>query len=189
MAYSLRFLRQLILIAIVAVILLLLWVPYNILKATSFQRHGSGPDQIHVSTHDDDDDDSSTRAVSQWVVTTSRTSTPSSAVHVILNSTEDWCVLVLGQVAGLKFHFSWTKDTVHLIYLPLEALSLLPFKLATLTSLDIRNIGHLYAIANGARVVLDLEDGIVPIRVDHTYLPVQADKKEYTCPNLEEKDG
>ena len=127
--------------------------------------------------------------VSKWVVTTSGAITPPEAVHVILNSTEDWCVLVLGQVAGLKFHFSWTNGSTHLIYLPREALLLLPYKLATLTSLNIRNIGHLYAIANGARVVLDLEDGIVPIRVDHTYLPVQADKREFPCPNLEEKEG
>eukprot|EP00731_Ephydatia_muelleri_P036127 Em0203g2a len=126
--------------------------------------------------------------VSKWVVTTSGAITPPEAVHVILNSTEDWCVLVLGQVAGLKYDFSWTNGSTHLIYLPREALLLLPYKLATLTSLDIRNIGHLYAIANGARVVLDLEDGIVPIRVGHTYLPLQADKREFPCPNLEEKE-
>eukprot|EP00731_Ephydatia_muelleri_P019590 Em0012g415a len=127
-------------------------------------------------------------AVSKWIVTTSSTGTPSAGVRVILNSTENWCLLVLGKVAGLKYDFSWTKGTTHLIYLPLEALSFLPYKLTKLTSLDVKNIGYLYAIANGARVVLDLEDGIVPIPIGRTYLPLQNDKREYRCPSLEEKE-
>ena len=127
--------------------------------------------------------------VSKWVVTTSNAMKPPEAVHVILSSTKDWCVLVLGKVAGSKYKFSWTNSSTHLIYLPREALLLLPYKSVTLPSLDVRNIGYLYAIANGARVVLDLEDGIVPIRVNHTYLPLQADKREYACPNIEEKEG
>ena len=128
-------------------------------------------------------------AVSKWVVMTSSTRTPPAAVRVILNSTEDWCVLVLGTVAGLKYDFLWTNGTTKHIYLPREALALLPYKLATLTSLDVKNIGYLYAIANGARVVLDLEDGIVPIPIGRTYLPMQNEKREYPCPNLEEKEG
>ena len=98
-------------------------------------------------------------------------------------------MLVLGTVAGLNYDFSWTNGTTKHIYLPREALALLPYKLATLTYLDVKNIGYLYAIANGARVVLDLEDGIVPIPIGRTYLPMQNEKREYQCPNLEEKEG
>ena len=85
--------------------------------------------------------------------------------------------------------FPWTNDTKNLIYLPFEALPLLPFKTVTLPSLDVRNIGYLYAISNGARVVLDLEKDNVPIRVGDTYLPSQTENREYLCPNLEENEG
>ena len=127
--------------------------------------------------------------VSQWVVTTSDAKTPLIAVQVLLDSTNDWCVLVLGEREGLGYDFPWTNDTKNLIYLPFEALPLLPFKIVTLPSLDVRNIGYLYAISNGARVVLDLENDNVPIRVGDRYLPLETEKREYLCPNLEENEG
>ena len=73
-------------------------------------------------------------SVSQWVVTTSDTKTPSVAVQVLLNSTNDWCVLVLGERRGLGYDFPWTARTKHLIYmyLPFEALPFLPFKIVIL---------------------------------------------------------
>ena len=189
MAYSLSFLRQLLVLASVATIVILLLASHEMFKASKsqlrIQQHSSGPDHIptnrpyDISSH-------SCNTVSKWAITISSTRTPPEAVRVILKSTEDWCVLVLGKV---EYDFSWTKSKAKLIYLPLEALALLPYKLATLTSLDVRNIGYLYAIANGARVVLDLEYGIVPIPIGRTYLPLQADKKEYPCPILEEKEG
>ena len=40
---------------------------------------------------------------SQWVVTTSNAKTPSIAVQVLLDSTNDWCVLVLGEAEGLGY--------------------------------------------------------------------------------------
>ena len=126
---------------------------------------------------------------SQWVVTTSNAKTPSIAVQVLLDSTNDWCVLVLGEAEGLGYDFPWTNDTKNLIYLPFEALPLLPFKIVTLPSLDVRNIGYLYAISNGARVVLDLEKDNVPIRVGDNYLPLQTEKREYLSPTLEEIEG
>ena len=128
-------------------------------------------------------------SVSLWVVTTSDTKTPSVAVQVLLNSTNDWCVLVLGERKGLGYDFPWTNDTKHLIYLPFEALPFLPFKTVTLPSLDVRNIGYLYAISYGARVILDLENDNIPIHVSDTFLPLLTDKGVYPCPNLEEKEG
>ena len=180
MPYRLRFIKHQFLVVAIAVVLVLL------LASCYYFDPYLPSDGSAMRSNLYDTSSRNCSGVSKWVVTTSGAITPPEAVHVILNSTADWCVLVLGQVAGLK---SWTNGSAHLIYLPREALSLLPYKLATLTSLDIRNIGHLYAIANGARVVLDLEDGIVPIRVGHTYLPVQSDKREFPCPNLEEKEG
>ena len=126
---------------------------------------------------------------SQWVVTTSDAKTPSIAVQVLLDSTNDWCVLVLGEAEGLGYDFPWTNDTKNLIYLPFEALPLLPFKIVTLPSLDVRNIGYLYAISNGARVVLDLEKDNVPIPIGDNYLPLQTEKREYLSPTLEENEG
>ena len=183
MASGLRFIKHQFLVVAIAVVLVLL------LASCYYYDPYLPSDGSVVRPYLHDTSSRNCSAVPTWVVTTSGAIKPTEAVHVILNSAEDWCVLVLGQVAGLKYDFSWTNGSTHLIYLPLEALSLLPYKLATLTSLDIRNIGYLYAVANGARVVLDLEDGIVPIRVSHTYLPLQSVKKKFTCPNLEEKGG
>ena len=182
MAYRLSSMKQLLLVVAIAVLVLLLVSRYSSDPYIPSDGSTVRPYWFNTSSRN-------CSGISKWVVTTSVAITPSEAVHVILNLTEDWCVLVLGKVAGLKYDFSWTKGTTHLIYLPPEALLLLPYKLATLTSLNVKNIGYLYAIANGARVVLDLEDGIVPIRVNHTYLPLQADKRVFPCPNLEEKEG
>ena len=182
MAYRLSSMKQLLLVVAIAVLVLLLVSRYSPDPYIPSDGSTVRPYWFNTSSRN-------CSGVSKWVVTTSVAITPSEAVHVILNLTKDWCVLVLGKVAGLKYDFSWTKGTTHLIYLPPEALLLLPYKFTKLTSLNVKNIGYLYAIANGARVVLDLEDGIVPIRVNHTYLPLQADKRVFPCPNLEEKEG
>ena len=102
------------------------------------------------------------KGLTKWVVITTDNRTMTPAVATLLNSTIDWCLLVL----GLERPY-WTADlsTSNMIYMPREELVSLPYKLVSVITnspLSRRNVGYIYAIDRGAKVIVDMNENRVP---------------------------
>ncbi len=122
--------------------------------------------------------------LTRWAVMTTSAPQPTAAMEILLNSTDDWCLLVVGEEEGPETH---SIVNSRLIYLPPSEQSLLPFEIvhnSLINAFTRRNVGYLYAIKNGARVILDLDDDSIPIPVRGKYLPIEGCKQSYAQPTL-----
>ena len=106
------------------------------------------------------------RGLTKWIVVISNTRTLTPAMITVLNTTTDWCLLVLG------FHISrphWAPNLKmsNFIYLSRKEIASLPYKLvknfhSNYHAFNRRNIGYLYAVDRGAKIVLDMEGSNIP---------------------------
>ena len=130
---------------------------------------------------------STCESLTKWVVLTLTTSSPTATVHCLLsNLIADWCVLVVGDD---KSPDELSLNSNRFIYLSMSKQSSLPFEVVGKTpkhSICRKNIGYLYAIMNGAKVILDLDSDSIPIPLEGTYLPIEEQKAPFIRPVLEE---
>ncbi len=117
--------------------------------------------------------------LTKWVVMTTSAPQVTVAMKILLNSTDDWCLLVVGEEKGPE---NCSIVNSRFIYLPPREQSLFPFEIVR-DSLNAaftrRNVGYLYAIKNGAKVILDLDDDAIPIPVQGKYFPIEDRKQSY----------
>ena len=99
--------------------------------------------------------------LTKWAIVTSSDNTIMPSMLKFLNSTQDWCLLVIGTHTML-WSASVELNSSCLIYMSIAALQTLPYKLVSYASLkpynlmnsfSWKNIGYLYAIESGARVI------------------------------------
>lgn len=106
------------------------------------------------------------RDLTKWIVVISDTRTLTPAMITVLNTTTDWCLLVLGH------HISKPRCATNLkmsnyIYMSSKEIASLPYKLVKIIdsyyhAFNRRNIGYLYAVDRGAKIVLDMEGNNIP---------------------------
>ena len=130
---------------------------------------------------------STCESLTKWVVLTLTTSSPTATVHCLLsNLIADWCVLVVGDD---KSPDELSLNSSRFIYLSMNKQSSLPFEVVGKTPKNTtcrKNIGYLYAIMNGAKVILDMDSDSIPIPLEGTYLPIEEQKSPFARPVLEE---
>lgn len=114
------------------------------------------------------------RGLRKWAVVTTIARETTETMTVLLESSPEFCLLVVGDrkspnVYELKAHSN------RFIYLTIDDQISLPLEIVSLTpenSFSRKNIGFMYAIANGAKVILDLDDDNVPIKQNGKYFPM-----------------
>ena len=130
----------------------------------------------------------SCHGLTQWAVVSSSEDKMTLGMVKILDSTQQWCLLVVATHSKL-----WTVplglNTSHLIYLSITDLQALPYKLASYAvhSMNWKNVAYLYAIENGARTIYDMEESNFPLPMNGVYLSVEKSKQYYRSPILSEK--
>ena len=120
--------------------------------------------------------------LTKWIVTTAKTTDNSSDVETLLRYVgNEWCVLILGDTNN---NTEWLKGK-QLIYLNVQQQLTLPFEIGKLplnTSFHSKNIGFLFAIHEGAQVILDLDSNYVPTKLKGQYFPVFKTATDFTMP-------
>ena len=134
--------------------------------------------------------------LTKWAIVTSSDNKIMPSMLKFLNSTQDWCLLVIGTHTML-WSASVELNSSCLIYMSIAALQTLPYKLVSYASLKSynlmnsfswKNIGYLYAIESGARVIYDMEESNFPLPINGEYLPVEQEKKMFKSPLLPETE-
>ena len=101
-----------------------------------------------------------------WIVVTADTRNPTPAMLTVLNTTTNWCLLVLGfQMSRSHWAPNLNMNNFNFIYLSTKDMASLPYKLVKTTpyhTFNRRNIGYLYAIERGAEIILDMEGNGIP---------------------------
>ena len=128
--------------------------------------------------------------LTKWAIVTSEGNKTTPGMVKILNSTQDWCLLIIG-----KYPKMWTVpsglNTTCLIYMSIADLQALPYKLASYISVthlpNWKNIGYLYAIERGARTIYDADENNLQLNAVH--LQVEKHKQQYESPILSEKQS
>ena len=129
---------------------------------------------------------STCNSLTKWVVLSLTTSPPATtaAIHSLLNNlTADWCVLVVGDE---KCPDELSLNSSRFIYLSVGKQYSLAFEVVGRTPKNTicrKNIGYLYAIMNGAKVILDMESDSIPISLE---LLIEEQKAPFARPVLEE---
>ena len=122
--------------------------------------------------------------ITKWVVLSLTSSSPTAAIHSLLNKlTAEWCVLVVGDE---KSPDELSLNSSRFIYLSMSKQSSLTFEVVGRTPKNTicrKNIGYLYAIMNGAKVILDMERDSISIPLE---LPIEEQKAPFTRPVLDE---
>ena len=119
------------------------------------------------------------KGLTKWAVVVTDSITLSPAIMTFLNSTKDWCLLVLGMQHLSCSYLTTGINENNFIYIPRRGIDTLPYKLVSATpdsSFNQKNIGYLYAIDKGATVILDLEEDCIPYAVH----------KELVCNNRQQ---
>ena len=134
--------------------------------------------------------------LTKWAIVTSSDNKITPSMLKFLNSTQDWCLLVIG-THSMLWSASVELNSSCLIYMSIAALQTLPYKLVSYASLkpynlmnsfSWKNIGYLYAIESGARVIYDMEESNFPLPINGEYLPVEQEKKMFKSPLLPETE-
>ena len=134
---------------------------------------------------------STCKSQTKWVVLLLTSSPPTAAIHCLLNNLiADWCVLVVGDE---KSPDELSLNSSHFIYLSMSKQSSLASEVVGRTPKNTvcrKNIGYLYAIMNGAKVILDLESDSISIPLEllieehKAPFPRLALKEDMKIPNL-----
>ena len=122
--------------------------------------------------------------LTKWVVLSLTSSSPTAAIHCLLNNlTAEWCVLVVGDE---KSPDELSLNSSRFVYLSTSKQSSLAFEVVGRTPKNTicrKNVGYLYAIMNGAKVILDMESDSIPIPLE---LLIEEQKAPFNRPVLEE---
>ena len=122
--------------------------------------------------------------LTKWVVLSLTSSSRTAAIHSLLNNpTTDWCVLVVGDE---KSPDELSLNSSRFIYLSMSKQSSLAFEVVGRTPKNTickKNVGYLYAIMNGAKVILDMESDSIPIPLE---LLIEEQKAPFNRPVLDE---
>ena len=122
--------------------------------------------------------------LTKWIVTTSTTTDNFSNVETLLRYVgSEWCLLILGDRYN---HTEWLKHK-RSIYLSSQQQLSLPLKIGKLwsnTSFHSKNIGFLFAIHEGAQIILDLDSNYVPTELKGQYFPVFKTASDFAMPIL-----
>ena len=154
--------------------------------------HSSEGDSSEVDSLPSSTYQNNCHGLTKWAIVMSCDNKITPSMLKFLNSTQDWCLLVIGTHSVL-WSASMELNSSCLIYMSIAALRTLPYKLVSYASLkphklmnsfSWKNIGYLYAIANGARVIYDMEESNFPLPINGEYLPVEQEKKMFKSPLL-----
>ena len=108
----------------------------------------------------------SCNGLKKWIVVTADTRNPTPAMLTVLNTTTNWCLLVLGfQMSRSHWAPNLNMYKFSLIYMSTQDMASLPYELVKITpyhTFNRRNIGYLYAIERGAEIILDMEGNSIP---------------------------
>ena len=129
------------------------------------------------------------QGLTKWIVVISDSRVLTSAMRTVLNSTTDWCLLVLG-IIHTRLNLKPGLNTTNLIYMSRKQIASLPYKLVNKTSLhsfNTRNIGYLYAIHRGAKVILDMKENSIPHAIYQEQL--YNDQQPHKIPELSKDDA
>ena len=128
--------------------------------------------------------------LTKWAVITTIAQDTTETMTVLLDKAPDFCLLVIGDrkspnAYALKSH----QD--RFIYLTIDTQLTLSLEIIPLTpenSFSRKNIGFLYAIANGAKVILDMDDDNVPIELDGEFFPMIEKTGTFSSPVVDVKE-
>ena len=129
------------------------------------------------------------QGLTKWIVVISESRVLTSAMRTVLNSTTDWCLLVLG-IIHTRLNLKPGLNTTNFIYMSRKQIPSFPYKLVKKTSLhsfNIRNIGYLYAIHRGAKVILDMKENSIPHAIYEEQL--YNDQQPHKIPELSKDDA
>ena len=129
------------------------------------------------------------QGLTKWIVVISDSRGLTSAMRTVLNSTTDWCLLFLG-IIHTRLNLKPGLNTSNLIYMSRKQIASLPYKLVNKTSLhsfNTRNIGYLYAIHRGAKVILDMKENSIPHAIHQEQL--YNDQQPHKIPELSKDDA
>ena len=120
--------------------------------------------------------------LTKWAVITTIAPDTTETMTVLLEKAPEFCLLVVGDRKSpdtypLKSH----QDRC--IYLTIDNQLTLSLDIISLTpenSFSRKNIGFLYAIANGAKVILDMDDDNVPIELGGKFFPMIEEVGTFT---------
>ena len=124
------------------------------------------------------------RGMNKWAVITTIAPETTSTMKVLLDSSDDWCLLVVGDKKSPD-SYALSKHVDRFIYLPLAKQLSLPFEIIPMTpqnSFSRKNVGFLYAVANGAKIILDMDDDNIPIELFGKFIPVEEESDSFMCP-------
>ncbi len=127
--------------------------------------------------------------LTKWAVITTIAPDTTETMTVLLEKAPEFCLLVVGDRKSpdtypLKSH----QDRC--IYLTIDNQLTLSLDIISLTpenSFSRKNIGFLYAIANGAKVILDMDDDNVPIELGGKFFPMIEEVGTFTSPVVDVK--
>jgi hypothetical protein len=135
--------------------------------------------------------------IKRWAVITTIVDKPTEAMIELLNISltstnidHHWClVVVLDLQNSLTFNANslTTEMRSRMVYLTVEIQKNLPYKTIQLTpmnSFSRKNIGYLFAMHNGAEVILDLDDDNIIIDIQEDHLTGDVDKGPIYLPVL-----
>lgn len=124
--------------------------------------------------------------ITKWAVTTSDSTTLPLDMTMLFGSMKDWCLLVL------TTHPSFSPSHLNnSIYLSSEEIASLPYKVVHITvlnSFNRKNIGYLYAIDNGAKIIFDLEENNTPFMIHEALLEAEKSQHSYMSPRFSDRD-
>lgn len=127
--------------------------------------------------------------LTKWIVITTESEMIAPAMIAVLNSTTDWCLLVLGH--SRTYLIPPALNRHNLVYISREELLSLPYKIVNITlssSFTIRNIGYIYSIHRGAKVIMDMDENHVPHALYNSQLN-ENKQQLYSIPELVKEDG
>jgi hypothetical protein len=99
---------------------------------------------------------------SKWIVITS-INRPNRSINRILNVSDPWKIVVIGDKKTKNLHWRKFKDSVKLFYLSIEDQLNLGYNILKYIPFDSysrKNIGYLYAIQHGAKEIFEMDDDI-----------------------------
>ncbi len=130
--------------------------------------------------------------LTKWAVITTIAHEATKTMNVFLENSREFCLLVVGDRKSpdaykLKAHAD------RFIYLTIDKQNSLPLEIVSLTpenSFSRKNIGFMFAIANGAKIILDLDDDNIPIKQNSTYFPIIETTGTFSSPIVNvQKEG
>ena len=127
--------------------------------------------------------------LTKWAVITTIAPETTTTITVLLESSPDFCLVVVGdRKSPASYEIKAHKE--RFVYLTIDDQTSLPLDLIALTPENHfarKNIGFLYAIANGAKIILDMDDDNVPIELNGKFFPMEEKMASFMSPIVDVK--